>query len=514
MSVAQVNDDDRPERDPATAELERLANGVLWPGFLGRTVPAWLDAALRRGLAGVVYFAQNVGPDLDALSAAIRAPGPQALIGIDEEGGSVTRLEAATGSTLPGAAQLGALDDVAATTATGAELARRVRAVGADVVLGPVADVNTDPRNPVIGVRSYGSDAGLVSRHVVAAVEGIQGGGVAACVKHFPGHGDTHLDSHHDLPRIAVDPAEIERVHLAPFRAAIAAGVDAVMTAHIIVPAWGEDPATLNPRVLGLLRTAGFDGVIITDALDMAAIRESVGIGGGAVRALAAGADLLCIGNPTNPGASALPDQDEHDYRTARDAVIAALRDGSLSRERVVEAGARVARLAAKLAAQGSAGAMTSPPADGAVFDAAGIVRRALRVRGELAAGDAPLVVDARRGSTLAVDSAAGYVSEALAAGATTVRLDAERMDEAQRGAAVDAVVAQAEGRRIALLVDRIDTDPAQRALVAEIAARGADVVAVNVGLPAEGVDVPVVEVGAASRIGAEIARERLVGGR
>ncbi|MBS1906866.1 MAG: glycoside hydrolase family 3 protein [Actinobacteria bacterium] len=505
-------------------ELERLANGVLWPGFLGRAVPAWLDEALRHGLAGVVYFAQNIGPGLAALSAGIRAANPQALIGIDEEGGSVTRLESATGSTLPGAAQLGALDDVAATEATGAELARRVRAVGADIVLGPVADVNTDPRNPVIGVRSFGADADLVSRHVVAAVEGLQGGGVAACVKHFPGHGDTHVDSHHALPRIAVEPAEIERVHLAPFRAAIAAGVDAVMTAHIVVPAWGEEPATLNPRVLGMLREAGFGGVIITDALDMAAIRESVGIGGGAVRALAAGADLLCIGNPTNPGDAALPDQDEHDYHAARDAIVAALRDGSLSRERVAEAGARVARLAAKPAGQRPAhpdphararAAAGAAPAVGG-YDAAGIVRRALRVPGGLAPAAAALVVDARRRSTLAVDSAAGYVSEALAGGAATVRIDPARLDDAERGAAVDAALAQAQGRRVAVLVDRIDTDPAQRALVAELAARAgglaADVVAVNVGLPAEGAGVPVIEVGAASRVGAEVARERLVG--
>ncbi|MFJ4165279.1 glycoside hydrolase family 3 N-terminal domain-containing protein [Microbacterium sp. NPDC089698] len=506
MSVAEANDD-RSAGDAETAELERLANAVLWPGFYGRTVPAWLEEALQHGLAGVVYFAQNIGPDLAALSTGIRAANPRALIGVDEEGGSVTRLEAATGSTLPGAAQLGALDDVAATASTGAELARRVRAVGADVVLGPVADVNTDPRNPVIGVRAFGADAGLVSRHVVAAVEGIQAGGVAACVKHFPGHGDTHVDSHHDLPRIAVDPAEIERVHLAPFRAAIAAGVDAVMTAHIVVPAWGEEPATLNPRVLGMLREAGFDGVIITDALDMAAIRETVGIGGGGVLALAAGADLLCIGNPTNPGAAALPDQDEHDYRTARDAIVGALRDGSLSRERVAEAGARVARLAAKLAAASSA-----EDADTAPYDGAGIVRRALRVRGELKTADAPFVVDARRSSTLAVDSAAGYVSEALAAGGATVRLDAAHLDEPQRGAAVAAAVAQADGRRIALLVDRIDTDPAQRALVGEFAARATEIVAVNVGLPSGDVGVPVIEVGSASRIGAELARERLIG--
>lgn len=312
-----------------TDELERLANGVLWPGFLGTTAPAWLVEELRDGLAGVVYFGQNVGEGLPALSAQILDANPDALIGVDEEGGSVTRLESGSGSTLPGAAQLGALDDVVASERTGAELARRVRAVGANVVLGPVADVNTDPRNPVIGVRSFGSDEALVTRHVVATVDGIQDGGVAACVKHFPGHGDTHLDSHHALPEIALDVAEYERVHLEPFRAAVEAGVDAIMTAHIVVPAWGAQPATLNPRVLGMLREWGFRGVIITDALDMAAIRETVGLGGGAALALAAGADLLCIGNPTNPGDAALPDQDRRDFLAARDGIAAALRDGS-----------------------------------------------------------------------------------------------------------------------------------------------------------------------------------------
>ncbi|HWS50099.1 MAG TPA: glycoside hydrolase family 3 N-terminal domain-containing protein, partial [Microbacterium sp.] len=338
-----------------TDELERLASSVLWPGFLGTEAPEWLLGELRDGLAGVVYFGQNIGDGLSSLSASILAANPDALIGIDEEGGSVTRLESTTGSTLPGAAQLGALDDVAATQATGAELARRVRAVGANVVLGPVADVNTDPRNPVIGVRSFGSDEQLVSRHVVAELDGIQHGGVAACVKHFPGHGDTHLDSHHSLPEISLDIEEYQRVHLAPFRAALEAGVDCIMTAHIVVPAWGDEPATLNARVLGKLREWGFAGVIITDALDMAAIRETVGIGSGAARALAAGADLICIGNPTNPGAAAAPDQDRRDYLAARDGIVAALRDGTLARERIAEAAGRVRALATRLRSAGSA---------------------------------------------------------------------------------------------------------------------------------------------------------------
>ncbi|MFJ2370256.1 glycoside hydrolase family 3 protein [Microbacterium sp. NPDC087665] len=493
-----------------TDELERLANGVLWPGFFGTTAPEWLRAELRDGLAGVVYFGQNIGEGLAALSADILAANPDALIGVDEEGGSVTRLESAGGSTLPGAAQLGALDDLVATERTGAELARRARAVGVNVVLGPVADVNTDPRNPVIGVRAFGSDERLVSRHVVAAVDGIQDGAVAACLKHFPGHGDTHLDSHHALPVISLEIAEYERVHLAPFRAAIDAGVDTVMTAHIVVPAWGEEPATLNPRVLGMLREWGFDGVIITDALDMAAIRETVGIGGGAARALAAGADLLCIGNPTNPGENALPDQDERDFREARDGIVAALRDGSLSRERVEEAAQRVSALARKLSAAASATVDETDASDG--FDAADIVRRAITVTGgSPATASALSVIDARRRSTLAVDSAAAYVAATLADDGRRVRLDVANTSIEEQDRVLDEALSPLA--TTVLLIDRPDADAAQRALVERTAVRDPEAVVVNVGLAAgRPLPLPTIEVGAASRLGAQMARERLVG--
>ncbi|MFJ2502967.1 glycoside hydrolase family 3 N-terminal domain-containing protein [Microbacterium sp. NPDC087592] len=490
-----------------TDELERLANGVLWPGFFGTEAPEWLRAELRDGLAGVVYFGQNVGEGLPALSAAILDANPDALIGIDEEGGSVTRLESATGSTVPGAAQLGLLDDLVASEKTGAELARRVRAVGANVVLGPVADVNTDPRNPVIGVRAFGDDEALVSRHVVATIDGIQDAAVAACVKHFPGHGDTHMDSHHSLPEITLDLEEFERVHLEPFRAAVDAGVDAVMTAHIVVPAWGEQPATLNPRVLGKLRDWGYDGVIITDALDMAAIRETVGLGGGAALALAAGADLLCIGNPTNPGDAALPDQDERDFRAARDGIVAALRDGSLSRERVEEAARRVAALAAKLRAAADRDQETADD-----FDAAEIVRRVLMVTGDTPAAASELaVIDARRRSTLAVDSAGSYVANALADDGLRVRLDVASTPLAEQDRVLDEVVA-APGTTV-LLIDRPDTDAAQRALVERAAVRDPAAVVVNVGLPTTNpLPVPTVEVAAASRLGAQMARDALLG--
>ncbi|MFJ2550953.1 glycoside hydrolase family 3 protein [Microbacterium sp. NPDC087591] len=490
-----------------SADLTRLANSVLWPGFFGTEAPAWLLDELRGGLAGVVYFGQNISAGLPALSASILAANPDALIGVDEEGGSVTRLESAEGSTIPGAAQLGLLDDLVATERTGAELARRVAAVGANVVLGPVADVNTDPRNPVIGVRSFGSDEDLVSRHAVAAIDGIQDGGVAACVKHFPGHGDTHLDSHHALPEISLDIEEFERVHLEPFRAAVEAGVDSIMTAHIVVPAWGEAPATLNPRILGILRGWGFDGVIITDALDMAAIRETVGIGGGAALALAAGADLLCIGNPTNPGEAALPDQDLRDFLAARDGIVAALQDGSLSRERVEEASRRVAALAAKLRA---ATDTAVAPADD--FDAAEIIRRVITVTGEQPAPARALaVVDARRRSTLAVDSAAAYVAGSLAGADRRIRLDVASTEVAEQDRVLDEMTADA-GTTV-ILIDRPDADADQRALVERAAVRDPHAVVVNVGLPARTpLPLPTVEVAAASRVGAQIARERLLG--
>ena len=160
--------------------------------------------------------------------------------------------------------------------------------------LAPVADTNTNPRNPVIGVRSFGSDPELVARHVAAFVAGTQRQGVAACAKHFPGHGDTAVDSHRELPTVGGDLASA----LLPFRAAVAAGVQAVMTGHLLVPGLDDAPATISPPILsGLLRAGlGFDGLIVTDALEM---RGSAGRGvpEAAVLALAAGADALCLGH-------------------------------------------------------------------------------------------------------------------------------------------------------------------------------------------------------------------------
>jgi beta-N-acetylhexosaminidase len=320
---------------------ERLVNAVLLPGFVGDAVPTWLARAVDGGLAGVCVFAPNVGADFPALTRALHDRAPGFLVASDEEGGAVTRLEHRTGSSWPGAGALGRLDDVAVTEAVAAAMGAQCRAAGVDLALAPVADVNAEPENPVIGIRSFGATPGLVARHTAAFVRGMQGAGTAAAAKHFPGHGSTTVDSHKALPRIDADLTTLRQRDLPPFVAAVEAGVRTVMTAHVLFDALDDRPATMSPPLLGLLRTElGFDGVVISDAVDMQAIAGTVGMGPGAVAAVAAGVDLVCIGSPYNGY------DDETGYREVRDAMLTALADGTLSRERVTEAGRRVAELA------------------------------------------------------------------------------------------------------------------------------------------------------------------------
>ncbi|CAM5291347.1 Beta-hexosaminidase [Streptomyces glaucescens] len=214
-----------------TDTLTRDALTVLQPGFTGTTAPDWLLRRLGEGLASVGLFGRNISSpeQLAALTAQLRAERDDVLVAIDEEGGDVTRLEVGTGSSFPGNHALGAVDDVELTREVARELGRRLAACGVNFNWAPSADVNSNPGNPVIGVRSFGADPDLVARHTAAYVTGLQSAGVAACTKHFPGHGDTAVDSHHALPRIDVDPVVLGDRELAPFRAAIAAGTRAVI---------------------------------------------------------------------------------------------------------------------------------------------------------------------------------------------------------------------------------------------------------------------------------------------
>lgn len=302
---------------------------------------------LEHGLAGVVLFARNI-PDAGALGAlckVIRDVKPDALIALDEEGGGVTRLEAAAGSSWPGARALGVVDDLALTGTVAATIANELAGPGANVNLAPVADVLTCRENPVIGNRSFGPDPALVSRHVAEWVRSTQAAGVAACAKHFPGHGATSVDSHIDLPVVDLDRGTLLRDHVAPFRAAMDAGVAMFMTAHVLYRGIDERPATLSRTLLeGLARRElGFEGVIVTDALNMGAIAGHAGVEAGAVQALAAGADLLCV-----DGSLLLQQQ-------VMTGIGEALRTGDLSRQRLEEAAERVTRLAARFAPRGPA---------------------------------------------------------------------------------------------------------------------------------------------------------------
>ncbi|WP_371778226.1 glycoside hydrolase family 3 protein [Streptosporangium subroseum] len=331
----------------SSPDLARLAMTVLQPGFDGTVPPGWLLRALSEGLGGTVLFARNLtGPAQTAeLVARLREENPAVVVAADEEGGSVTRLQASTGSFWPGNRALGVVDDVERTKRIAREIGRLLATADITLDYAPVADVNANPANPVIGIRSFGPDPELVSRQTAAWVAGLQGAGVAACAKHFPGHGDTVTDSHHALPTVHASLGLLRERDLPPFRAAVNAGVRAVMCGHLLVPALDPDnPATLSRKIMtGLLREElGFEGMLVTDAIEMGAVAALHPPGEIAVRALAAGADAICAGI-TSP--------DGETVRQLRDAIVEAVHDGTLAEDRLAEAAARVLALAGWYAA-------------------------------------------------------------------------------------------------------------------------------------------------------------------
>lgn len=330
---------------PSAAELSRQILSTLMPGFVGTTAPAWVEARLEQGLGAVCLFGPNVASraQLAELTASLARANPQVVIAIDEEGGDVTRVHHLEGSPYPGNAILGRLDDLDYTFAVAHRVGEELAETGCTLTFAPDVDVNSNPLNPVIGVRSFGADEALVARHSVAWTRGVQAAGVAACAKHFPGHGDTSSDSHLALPVIDVDAATLRSRELEPFRAAVEAGTLTVMTSHILVPAIDEaNPATFSAPILeGILRgELGFTGVIVSDALDMVGSSGEIGIPEAAVRALGAGCDLLCIGT----------DNSDAEIGEILEHVLRAVEEGRLSAERVAEASTRVAWLAERTA--------------------------------------------------------------------------------------------------------------------------------------------------------------------
>ncbi|MGI8336623.1 glycoside hydrolase family 3 protein [Actinomadura scrupuli] len=445
--------------------LSRLARSVLLAPFPGADPPGWLLGELERGLGGVTLFALNGNvPDregLAALTARLREAGDP-VVSIDEEGGDVTRLAHLTGSAYPGNAALGAVDDVELTRQVHCSMGAELTEVGVNLDLAPTVDVNSADDNPIIGVRAFGSDPALVARHAAAAVTGLQAAGVAACAKHFPGHGATVGDSHLGLPVVDADLDLLDRRELVPFRAAIAAGAKSIMTAHINVPRLtGSDPATLShAAITGLLRERlGFQGVIVTDALDMHGASGVIGIPEAAVRALSAGADLLCLGSQEFAASLA----------GIRAAIVAAVRDGRLPEQRLAEAADRNGRLKAWLAGGPPATAGPATPRVG--LEAA---RRAVHRTGELPPLRDPLVVELEAPGNLAV----GPVPWGLSPWAPEVlRADGATAD-------VPKLLARATDRSLVVVVRDAHRHPDQRRLVLALLAARPDTVVVEMGLP------------------------------
>ena len=280
--------------------------GQLLVGSLpGTTVTPEIRSLAREfQLGGIILFARNIeAPEQvaelshDVQQLATELP---LWVSVDQEGGRVARLKAPF-TEWPPMAVLGRSGDVQLAARFARALARELRAVGVTLDYAPVLDIHTNPKNPVIGDRALAEDAETVGRLGVAIIKALQDNGVAACGKHFPGHGDTSVDSHFELPLVEHPPDRIRRVECVPFRAAIAADVSFIMTAHVLVPSLDEErPATLSPRIVrGMLRDElGFQGVIVGDDLEMKAVAKQYTVPEAAVQAIAAGCDglLICSG--------------------------------------------------------------------------------------------------------------------------------------------------------------------------------------------------------------------------
>jgi beta-N-acetylhexosaminidase len=305
----------------------RIAGQLIMIRFPGTVLDAATAEFLKaNSIRAVCLFRGNMtdSEQLSKLTADLRAVmGPESLIGIDQEGGAVVR---STWVPAPPAAMgLGAANDTDLAYRTGAAVARAVKALGFNWNFAPVLDLNNNPHNPVIAERSFGAEPKRAAELAMSWMAGSHAEGVACCVKHFPGHGDTNVDSHRDPPTVNKPVEELDRLELAPFRIASGAA-PAMMTAHIVYPTLDPDnPATMSRRILtGLLRDEWkYKGIVITDGMDMHAIAGRYGVGNAAVRALCAGADMVMALGTTETQEETL------------NAIAAALASGELTQEQV-----------------------------------------------------------------------------------------------------------------------------------------------------------------------------------
>ena len=261
-------------------DIRRIAGELLTIGFAGPTVDAELRSLVKEFKPlGLILFARNIESieQVRELNRELKSLRPEAplMLSVDQEGGRVERLvEPATN--WPPMRTLGHIDDVNLTYRVGVALAQELRALNFDLDYAPVLDVDSNPKNPVIGDRSFSNHPGTVAKHGTALIRGLQDNGVAACGKHFPGHGDTDTDSHLALPKVEHERRRLETTEWVPFEAAIQAGVASIMTAHVVVSCLDEEhPATLSPRAMQpLRRELGFEGLLISDDLEMKAVAD------------------------------------------------------------------------------------------------------------------------------------------------------------------------------------------------------------------------------------------------
>ena len=319
-----------------------LVWGALMPGITTHPLEPWVARALARGVTTVCLFEGACGsPERTRATVRdLRAMSPRLLIAVDEEGGEVTRLQSATGSSFLSPAALGVIADPEVTRATGRLIGDMLRATGVDWTFAPMADVYGGPANPAIGVRSFSSDAHRAASQVAAFITGVQSTGAIATAKHFPGHGDTRVDSHESMPTVHASIDLLHRRELYPFRSAIRANVGAFMTGHLLVTALDADaPASLSSAITtDLLRgELGFTGVVVTDAIDMGAMsgQHGDGLSHAVVSSLLAGADIVCLGSA---------DQ-ERAVESAAEAIFQAIADGSLEPSVLVAAAERRTQL-------------------------------------------------------------------------------------------------------------------------------------------------------------------------
>lgn len=450
------------------SEIDRLVNACLLPGFAGGDVPPeWVHDALQEGLAGVTIYGTNLVGEgaIHLISTSIRETAPDALVAVDEEGGDVTRLDYLRGSAYPGNLALGVVDDLDLTYRAASAIAADLAAAGVNYNLAPSVDVNSDPKNPVIGVRSFGANPERVAAHGVAYIKGMQDAGIATSAKHFPGHGAAGEDSHYDLPVIESDLESFRRRELPPFLAAIEAGTKSIMTAHIVFKALDdEQPGTLSRRILqGLLRDElGYDGVLITEALDMRAVAGQYGIAGAAIRAFIAGADLLMLG---------AQDGEEH-CAQIRAGIAAAIRDGALDVKVLEAAAERVGTL--------REWAMPRPGA--AIDGSVGLVaaRRAVRAGGDVVLRAPATVVNVSAPANLAVGEAHWSVAAPLA----DFGLLAGEISVTEDGPYVEQVLAAVPEGPVVLVVRDAYRRPWQRNWVHSFLAARPETVLVGIGMP------------------------------